>query len=1070
MVVRALGLMIHFFDKGATLKNTIRTAAMLCALFMAGTLCAKSLAVFPTAWNKGAEKEFAEGLDENLPLLYDKVKEAETSGPDALSGKIKAQVKKCAGKIACVERAAKDQTDFDLALILSYGKGKIELTIFNKKGRKVAEGSIDVEEDDDPEDIAGEVLGSVNKLLSKVKDEPEEETSSSSSSSDDEMSSSADQPAKKLSSSEKKEVMRKGFKAYQTANYKEAVSSFRAADETDLADTADDIRKMMEKAKDALKSEDWAAALDNLDRASEKDDKVRAAGYKAIVFTKESNERWKYADTADDGSDFRKLFKGFKNEIGDHKKWKDDQLRKLEDDLGATAKLKDTITRKFESDEKDFRRKEKEYEEKNAADIKSAQTDLEGGLDEKYEKKIKVLDNRINKKAEEYGNDKGYEDSYREAIEQELKALDKKYENMRKAAEKEKSDTLKNQEKEARKLEKDTEKQIAELEGKSKDIEKQIEAANKAIEKENEKFDKAEQKLQQDREKNIGKDEKKDREDMDAAEKDSQKKSEDLNNQVAEFDKKDEAETKALEKVQQEIDQFLEKQEQRLSKVQEKVDKEREKIDQEADAKRRKAEEGADKEFEAQAQKLQKAVETVEADIRKFEEKYNNYDKKPDYKDLQKKLAAANKALQNFEKGREGFIKGKTDPVDKEIATLNKDLEKSFKETKGKIEGETAAFKSKKEGEKKDIEKRLSAIQKQKKDFQKKFDSMLKGIEAERNRKVKEIEGRQKTREDQWTAESKKRRAAFETELEKKRKALSALEKQMGDSAKQGDKLREGLAKKLEQLKIDADKKVQKIEEDSVKKAQSMEVQQEKDRKAIYAKYEGLYKQDRAKLEKEMKDLEGQMKGLVKERDSEQARLKMLIEKLEKGIVAKRDEWEKNAKARQGAFESELAKAGAKEAAAKKEYEKRKAQIERDFLTRLDGTAKKMIDQSNTSAKKEYTVERSRDVEATGVTKEINATRIQVYVNRALGKLKDGDFKEARKLLYKAAFFDKDNKQVKDAFAEVTKSAASMFAEASRLMTEDPEQAKSVLRKMTANLPSTDEYYIKAKFLLLDEE
>ncbi|HOW51871.1 MAG TPA: hypothetical protein PLV42_07490 [bacterium] len=1047
------------------MKNTIRLATMLCALLMAGTLCAKSLVVFPTAWKKGTEKEFAEGLDENFQLMIDKVKGAEASGPDALSADIKKQLKKCDGKVACIERAAKDQTDFDLALLLSYQKGKIEITIFNKKGRKVAEGAVDVEEEDEPEDVAGGVLGSTNKLIGKIKDEPEEETSSS-----DEMSSSSDQPAKKLSSSEKKEVMRKGFKSYQTANYKDAVNSFRAADETDLGDTTDDIRKLMEKAKEAIKSEDWAAALDNLDRAAEKDDKIRQAGYKAIVFTKESNERWKYNETADDGTNFRKMFKDFKGEIGDHKKWKEDALRKLEDELGATAKLKDTITRKFEADEKDFRRKEKEYEEKNAADIKSAQADLEGGLDEKYEKKIKVLDNKINKKTEQYGNDKGYEESYKDAIDQELKALDKKYENMRKAAEKEKSDTLKGQEKASRQLEKDTEKQIADLEGKSKDVEKQLEAMNKEIEKDNAKFDKAEQKLQEERDKGVGKDEAADRLDIEKAEKDAQKKTEELNAQTAEFDKKDEAETKSLEKVQQEIDQFLEKQEQRLSKVQEKVDKEREKIDKDADAKRRQAEETGDKEFEKQAQKLQKDVEAVEADMRKFEEKYNNYEKKTDYKDLQKKLAAANKTLQNFEKGREAFIKSKTDPVDKEIATLNKDLESSFKDTKGKIEKETADFKAKKEGEKKEIEKRLSAIQKQKKDFQKKFDALQKSIEAERNRKVKEIEGRQKVREEQFAAESKKRRAAFEAEQEKKRKSLAALEKQMNDSAKQGDKLREGLAKKIEQLKMDAEKKVQKIEEDSVKKAQNMEIQQEKERKAVYAKYEGLYKQDRAKLEKEMKGLEAEMKGLIKERDNEQTRLKMLIEKLEKDIVLKRDEWEKNAKSRQGAFEGELAKAGAKEAAAKKEYDKRKAQIERDFLARLDGTAKKMIDKTATSSKKEYEIERSRDVEATGVTKEINALRVQVYVNRALGKLKDGDFKEARKLLYKGAYYDKENKQVKDGFAEVLKTAGAMFAEASRLMADDPEQAKTILRKLTANLSSTDEYYIKAKFLLLDEE
>lgn len=1052
------------------MRNAGRWFIVLSVMLVSGMLCAKSLSVFPTAWKKAGDRSFAESLDENFVLMIGKVKGADASGADSLSSDIKKQVKKCDGRIACIERAAKAQTDADLAAILSYGGGRIEITLFNKKGRKVGESAIDVAEDDEPEDVVGGLLGAINKLLSKLKDDADEGDSSSSVE-EDRSSSSSSTPAKSLSASEKKEVRRKGFKAYQAANYKEAVASFRSADDTEVADMVDDISKLLGKAKDAVQSEDWAAALDNLDRAGEKDDQVRAAGYKAIVYTKESSERWKYSDAAgDDTSSFKKFYNEFKGEITAHKQWREEQLRKLEEELGALAKLKDTITRKFESDEKDFRRKEKEYEEKNVADIQAARKDLEGGLDEKYERKIQSLDKKLIKKSEEYGNDKGYEETYREAIDKEVRAVEKKYEAMRKASEKEKETLLKEQEKEARRLEKETEKQMADLEKQGKEIEKQIDALNKEIVKDSEKFDRAEGKLQEERDKNIGKDEAQDRKDMEALEKETQKKIDDLNNQMADLDKKEEAESKALEKVQQELDQFLEKQEQRLSKIQEKADKEREKIDREADEKRRKAEDTADKEFESTAQKLQKDVEAVEADMRKFEEKYNNYEKKTDYKDLQKKLAAANKALQNFEKSRESFIKSKTEPVDKEIASLNKGLDTSFKETKAKIDKETAEFNAKKEGERKEIEKKIAAIQKQKKDFQKKFDSMQKAVMADRDKKAKQIEGRQKVRDDQWAAESKKRRAAFETELDKKRKQLAVLEKQMSDGAKQSDKLRDGLGKKIEQLKIDAEKKVRKIEEDSVKKAQQMDVQQEKERQAVYAKYEALYKQDRAKIEKEMKDIEGEMKRLVKERDGEQVRLKTTIEKLEKDIVEKRDQWEKAAKARQASFEGELAKAGSREAAAKKEYEKRKGQIERDFLARLDGTAKKVIEKSATSAKKEYEIERNRDVESTAATKEINNLRITVYVKRAMGKMKDGDFREARKLLYKAMYYDRENPQLKAAFAEMGKEVAAMFADASRLMTDDPDQAKGMLRKLTKNLPASDEYFIKAKFLLLDEE
>lgn len=1053
------------------MKNAGRWFIVLSVMLVSGMLCAKSLSVFPTAWKKAGDRSFAESLDENFLLMIGKVKGVDASGADALSSDIKKQVKKCDGKIACIERAAKAQTDADLAAILSYGGGRIEITLFNKKGRKVGESAVDVAEDDEAEDVVGGLLGAINKLLSKVQDDTEDSGSSSSAEEDSSSSSSSSGPAKSLSASEKKEVRRKGFKAYQASNYKEAVDSFRAADDTELADMTSDIGKLLTKAKDAVQSEDWAAALDNLDRAGEKDDQVRAAGYKAIVYTKESSERWKYSDTAgDDTSSFKKFYNDFKGEIASHKQWREEQLRKLEEELGTLAKLKDTITRKFESDEKDFRRKEKEYEEKNAADIQAARKDLEGGLDEKYEKKIQTLDKKLSKKSEEYGNDKGYEENYREAIDKEVRAVEKKYEALRKESEKEKEALLKDQEKEARRLEKETEKQMADLEKRGKEIEKQIEALNKEIVKDSEKFDRAEGKLQEERDKNIGKDEAQDRKDMEALEKETQKKIDDLNNQMADLDKNEEAESKTLEKIQQELDQFLEKQEQRLSKIQEKADKEREKLDREADEKRRKAEETADKEFESKAQKLQKDVEAVEAEMRKFEEKYNNYDKKTDYKDLQKKLASANKTLQNFEKGRESFIKAKTDPVDQEMASLNKGLDTSFKETKGKIDKETAEFKAKKDGERKEKEKKIAAIQKQKKDFQKKFDSMQKAVMADRDKQVKQIEGRQKARDDQWAAEGKKRRAAFETELDKKRKQLAALEKQMNDGAKQSDKLRDGLGKKIEQLKIDAEKKVRKIEEDSVKKAQQMDVQQEKDRQAVYAKYEGLYKQDRAKIEKEMKDIEAEMKRLVKERDGEQVRLKTTIEKLEKDIVEKRDQWEKAAKARQVAFEGELAKAGAREATAKKEYEKRKGQIERDFLARLDGTAKKVVEKSATSSKKEYDIERNRDVEATAVTKEINNLRIAVYVSRAKGKMADGDFKEVRKLLYKAMYYDRENAQLKAAFAEMGKAVATMFADASRLMTDDPDQAKSILRKLTKNLPASDEYFIKAKFLLLDEE
>ena len=250
-------------------------------------LAAKSILFFPTAWSKEKDKEFAAGLDDNLKMLYSKIKNADAAGIEDAPSDLGKTAKKCAGKVACLERAAKDQSDYDFSLLLSYVRGRVEVTIFNKKGRKVGEGNVDVEEDADPEDVAGAVLGTVNRLLAKIGDETEQSRGEDEFAGGGESASKAKEavPAKKLSASEKKEVMRTGFKAYQGGDYTRAAESFRQADETELADTAIEIKKLLTKAREAIQSEDWAAALDNLDRAAEQDEKIRAAGYKAIVYT-----------------------------------------------------------------------------------------------------------------------------------------------------------------------------------------------------------------------------------------------------------------------------------------------------------------------------------------------------------------------------------------------------------------------------------------------------------------------------------------------------------------------------------------------------------------------------------------------------------------------------------------------------------------------------------------------------------------------------------------------------------------------------------------------------------------
>ncbi|HNT28947.1 MAG TPA: hypothetical protein PKH10_12315, partial [bacterium] len=238
------------------MRNAGRWFIALSVMLISGMLCAKSLSIFPTAWKKAGDRSFAESLDENFLLMLEKVKGVDASGADALSSDIKKQVKKCGGKIACIERAAKAQTDADLAAILAYGGGRIEVTIFNKKGKKVGESAVDVAEDDEPEDVVGGLLGSINKLLSKVQDDTDDGGSSSSSTDEEDSSSASSGPAKSLSASEKKEVRRKGFKAYQGADYKGAVSSFRTADDTELADMTEDINKLLGKAKDAVQSQD----------------------------------------------------------------------------------------------------------------------------------------------------------------------------------------------------------------------------------------------------------------------------------------------------------------------------------------------------------------------------------------------------------------------------------------------------------------------------------------------------------------------------------------------------------------------------------------------------------------------------------------------------------------------------------------------------------------------------------------------------------------------------------------------------------------------------------------------
>ncbi len=224
--------------------------------------------------------------------------------------------------------------------------------------------------------------------------------------------------------------------------------------------------------------------------------------------------------------------------------------------------------------------------------------------------------------------------------------------------------------------------------------------------------------------------------------------------------------------------------------------------------------------------------------------------------------------------------------------------------------------------------------------------------------------------------------------------------------------------------------------------------------------------ENRAKLEKQMKETDAKMKSLVAERENESKKLKSMIEQNEKKADGFGAQADKNARARQAQLDKELKKAEANESAAKAEYGRKKAMLDKDYKAKFDGILKSEIAKVKEKFTKEFKEERKRETEYLPTTNQIYDMMADSLAKNGLKKLKDEDLSGARKDFYQALKVYSENKLAKKGLAEMDKTAEVIFNKAYKLLTEDKDQAKELLKKLVRNLPPKSEFFVRAKALL----
>jgi len=1020
------------------------------------------MSVAPAAGEEDAAA-MAKNLSKEFKILYKTVKGAQLSDLDsAAAGKFR----NCGTKLKCVREEAKkfkksQYVLFPVVKTTDEGFSAI-LYIFDKNGKIAKKQNVDVSGDTDAEDFASEVAAKLMDALTKLSEGGEESAEE-----EGEEAAPQKEEAPQMTEREKKEVLRSAFKAYKSGKGKEASALFRKAESVNLADTVDEIVQALDEAKSLNKSGDSSRAVETVNKVERKDLELREKGYKELQFIKETNKKRRYNEPGKDEYDkVRRTFKSVKKDMKTISVWRDGEMKKLEESMDGKLDEQKKLNEKFEQDEKKQAKADRKQEKEHQKKIETLRENIEN-LDSTYRDRLAKTDKEIEKLNRQLEDERPAEEIYQKEIEAEIAAIEDKYKKGNKDLKKQLVQTKKQSKAESEAAEKEYNDKIQALEKSNSDLEKQIKKLTREVEKMEGDFEAEEQKESEKFDKSIAAAEAQDSKDLEAAEKKAEDETENLNKQLEDYDKKLSSYTEKFDKIDSEVSDYSDKQEEKLSKNQEKFDKKRDEAERKFESERSAAEEKAEQAYSKGQAERAKKVETLESQMFEIQDKVEKYEKDPKWQKLKKDQAAASKDLSQFEDGHDKFIEKETASIAKNYKAEQAKIDAEQKKGEADIKKETAAFKSKKAEEKKALNAEMKKAEQEKAAFEKDIKKKQATINANKNNKIKEIEGRAAKREAERNAKAKQRKAAYDKTSAEKRKQLAALEKQYETANANADKTKDALAQQLENKKAAAEKKVNDLEMAIEQKKDANENAIEKEKQAVYAKYEKKAATDKKAITAKIAQLESSSKNFIAQRGKEEARLRAELEAAEKKTDTMKDGFEKEAAKRKAAHEANLKAAEKREAAAKAKYEQSKNAIEKQYKAKVDDLIKsKSISFAGGS---EFKEERDRNYEYSAYTKQLNAVKADALAAQGMEKLKDEEIAEARKFFFEALYTDANSKSAQNGLKEIEKTAAAMFDRAyADVQAGEMSSAKKVLIKLRKELSPKSAYYLRVLALIED--
>jgi len=1018
------------------------------------------MAVVPAAGD-GDATEMAKNLSKEFKILYKTVKGAKLSDIDsATAGKFK----KCGTKLKCAREESKKYKKsqyvlFPVVNTTEEGFNAI-LYIFDKNGKIAKKQDVNVSSDTDAEDFASEVAAKLMEAIEKLSEGSEDEEG-------EEEAAPQKEEAPKMTEREKKEVIRSAFKAYKAGKGKDASSLFRKAENLSLAETVDEIVQALDDAKSMTKNGDASRAVETINKIERKDLELREKGNKEFEFVKETNKKRRYNEPGKDEYDkARRIFKSVKKDMKTISVWRDGEMKKLEDSMNGKLDEQKKLNEQFEQDEKKQAKAEKKQEREHQKKLETLRENVEN-MDAIYRDRLAKTDKEIEKLNRQLEDERPAEEIYKKEIEAEIEAIEDKYKKGNKDLKKQLIQTKKQSKADIEAAEKEYADKIQALEKNNSDLEKKIKKLSGEVERLDSDFEAEEQKESEKFDKSVASAEAQDSKDLEAAEKKADEETENLNKQLEDYDKKLSSYTDKLDKIDSEVSEYNDKQEEKLSKNQEKFDKKREDAERKFESERSAAEEKAEQAYSKGQAERAKKVETLETQMFEIQDKVEKYEKDPKWQKLKKDQAAASKDLAQFEDGHDKFIEKETASIAKNYKAEQAKIDAEQKKGEADIKKDTAAFKAKKDAEKKALNAEMKKAEQEKAAFEKDIKKKQATINANKNNKIKEIEGRAAKREAERNAKAKQRKAQYDKNAAEKKKQLAALEKQFEAANANADKTRDNLAQQLENKKAAAEKKVNDLEMAIEQKKDANENAIEKEKQAVYAKYEKKAETDKKAINAKIAQLENNSKKMIAGKEKEEAKVRAELEAAEKKTDTMKDDWEKAAAKRKAAHEANLKAAEKREAAAKVKYEQSKNSIEKQYKAKVDDLIKsKSISFAGGS---EFKEERDRTFEYSAYTKQLNAVKADALSAQGMEQLKDENIAEARKYFFDALYADANSKSAQNGLKEIEKTAGAMFDRAySDLQAGDVSAAKKVLIKLRKELSPRSSYYLRVLALIED--